>query len=142
MLYGGTMSFTAHVSQIQFLCQDLKAKGTLSPVEKYLCQMLEHIDINVLHFEESVSMETPFYDEFFLCLQEPHEDNYFNLLECLIVFCRERQLQGLSRQEKIFITECEQELLTFYEQSRHWHITDETLLHHWYEVELPKKYAV
>ncbi len=135
------MSFSTHVSHIKNLCQELKGRGELSPVEQYLCQMLEHVDVHMLDFENSISVETPFYAEFFLGLQVPHSDNYFNMLECLVVFCRERQLQSHARQEIMHFAKVEQELLTFYEQSRHWHVSDETLLHHWYEVELPRKYG-
>ncbi len=136
------MSFSTHITHIKNLCQVLKAKNRLSPVESYLCQMLEHIDIYNLHFEQSVSAESPFYAEFFKTLQTAQDDNYFDLLECLIVFCRERQLQSQIKKEIIQFSEFEESLLTFYEQSHHWHTEDETLLHHWYVVELPKKYGL
>ncbi len=133
------MSFTKNSHQIYLLYQNLKTLQQTSAIILHLCNTLFYVHKNCHEFEIDISVDSPFYEEFFRCLQSTDPDNCFHLLECLIVFCRERQLQK-SKEGKI--SDYELNLLNFYEHSFHWHENDESLLHQWYSTLLPNKYLL
>ncbi len=133
------MSFITHKASMKDFCESLKNVEMPTGTQSRLREILEYLCDHCHHFEDSVSDSTPFYDEFFYELQEkfPHQEVCFALLECLIMFCRERQLKAKNAQH---LPEPERKLLHYYEQSHHWNAADETLLHTWYWDSLPKMY--
>ncbi len=133
------MSFLTHKASMKDYCKALKGLEAPTHTQARLCEILEHLYEHCHHFEKSVSTSTPFYDEFFHQLQgqATHQEECFALLECMIMFCRERQLQ---MKDVELLPDPERHLLSFYEQSHHWHKEDETLLHFWYWENLPQRY--
>ncbi len=134
------MSFNTHESHMITFCHKLKQVAKLNTQEQHLHDLLEYICANKDLFESSISNASPFYTEFFanICAEEISEGTAFALLECLIIFCRERQLQ---QGDSAKISALEAEILRFYEQSHHWHVDDNTLMHQWYWHTLPLKYG-
>ncbi len=133
------MSFFAHTSHVERLCKQLETLPHKNPTEQKLHEILEYICNNHTYFENSISTTSPFYEEFFrhICEEKLDEESYFALLECLIVFCRERQLQNAHTEHE---HEIERQLLNFFEHSAHWHVEDTTLIHQWYWHTLPAMY--
>ncbi len=133
------MSFTTHTEQMKNFCATLKKLTQKTPTEQHLHDLLEYLCAHEALFEASVSANSPFYQEFFskICGYTDDADIYFDLLECLIVFCRERQLRDDAQNK---LSEVEQQLLNFFEQSHHWHKEDRSLIHQWYWNTLPNMY--
>ncbi len=134
------MSFTTHTKHMKNFCDTLKKLSQKSPTEQHLHDLLEYLCANEALFEASVSDSSPFYQEFFskICGHTDDADVYFDLLECLIVFCRERQLRHNAQEE---LSAVEKQLLDFFEQSHHWHKEDRSLIQQWYWHTLPGMYA-
>ncbi len=134
------MSFVAHKANMKYFCNTLKSIEAPTHTQARLCELLEYLHIHCHHFETSVSSDTPFYDEFFQQIREPHahQEVCFALLECLIVFCRERQLQTKHND----LPELERNLLDFYEHSHHWHADEESIMQKCYWHDLPNKYKL
>ncbi len=134
------MSFATHNAKVKYYCDALKDVESPTNVQKLLYDILEYLQNNCHHFEKSVSKSTPFYGEFFKHIKDAHvhHEACFALLECLIIFCRERQLQGLHTQ----LPELEQQLLHFYEQSHHWHCDEESIIQVYYWQTLPEQYKM
>ncbi len=133
------MSFTAHKAKIIKFFENLNALAQKSPTEEHICALLEYLCANEALFDSVISANSPFYTEFFqhICADSVDPEQCFALLECLIVFCRERQLCKSAHE----ISAVEQNLLNFFEQSHHWHVTEHTLIHEWYWHTLPEKYG-
>ncbi len=133
------MSFATHTAYVEKFCSQLGKLPRKTPTEQYLYDFLAHLCENKAHFENFVS-NSPFYEEFFQTIssEEPDDMNCFALLECLIVFCRERQLQKSTGE---ILPDLEQKLLHFFENSAHWSTEEHTRIHMWYWHTLPEKYA-
>ncbi len=118
----------------------LQVNTTNNPIEKHTLAMLELIQNNPAFFEQNINKNSPFYHEFCKTIQGDlvNFETCFALFECLIIFCRERQLR-LNQQNSQDKTELN--ILKFYEESEHWHPEDGTLLNTWYWHILPKECA-
>ncbi len=133
------MSFSAHTSQMKKICAHLHPLMQANTTEHHVHALLEYICANEALFEASISKNSPFYAEFFthICADSVHPELCFELLECLIIFCRERQLCTHTQN----ISAAEKELLDFYEQSQHWKESEHTLVYEWYWRTLPGQYG-
>ncbi len=133
------MSFAAHTIHVERFCNELKKLPTKTPIEQLLHETLEHICAHYEHFDTSINATSPFYAEFFqgICQEIPSDELYFELLECLVIFCRERQLQSKADDT---LPAIEKALLDFFEKSHHWDIEEHTKVHQWYWHELPTVY--
>ncbi len=106
-------------------------------IQQQLILILQHLQKNFDSFSVIASKKSPFYSEFFNTIhgQCTHEDTCFALLECIIIFYREKQLT-IGQHGKL--APAEQNLLNFYEKSDLWDDEDKTLINQWYWLELPK----
>ncbi len=125
---------------MKIFCAKLKQLTQKTPTEHHLHNLLEYLCSHEALFEACVSAHSPFYKEFFskICAHKSDAEMHFELLECLIVFCRERQL-SMQTQEELSVVE--RQLLDFFEQSHHWHEEEHTLIHQWYWHTLPNMYS-
>ncbi len=130
------MILKQHIPAIEQFYQRLKDEKSNNLVQQHLLEILEHIHLSSESFDLSTCMQTPFYQEFSTIIQGQctSADTCFALLECLIIFCREKQLRS-SLSNNLPIPE--QNLLNFYEKSELWNLDDATLLHIWYWHKLP-----
>ncbi len=131
------MSLEMHTATIKQFYQKLQKLTQHSHIQLQLLNILEHIQDNSNSFELSSCKQTPFYNEFINAITEQciEDDNCFALLECLILFCREKQLRLTHGSD---LPLAEQNILNFYEESDLWGIEDGTLLHNWYWHLLPQ----
>ncbi len=130
------MSFTEHTSHMETFCNELEKLSSKNVIEDHLYQILSHLCDKHSTLDACIS-NSPFYEEFFLTVrtEKPNDMNCFALLECLIIFCRERQLQNAEN-----FSETESNLLQFYQNSAHWDMEQNTHIHQWYWHVLPNKY--
>ncbi len=131
------MLFETHIPIIEQYHQLLESSKPSSLVQIYVLSILEQIKDNPNSFNLAICKDTPFFSEFLATIQRAsvHEEDCFALLECLIIFCREKQLRLGSKDDMPLV---ERNILTFYEESELWHINDGTLLNEWYWHHLPK----
>ncbi len=129
------MSFHAHKNNIGEALEFLQMQAQHDAIYEHALGVLLYIIENIEDYEDAFYVSSPFYAEFFECIQRGlDQENCFAILECLIIFCRERQLLQKAQNH-------EGALLAFYEQSDLWSDDDNTLLHKWYWYELPRIYA-
>ncbi len=134
------MSLETHIPHIEHFHQLLQKEDLINPVQIHVLDMLKHLQGSSGTFDLTACKQTPFYEEFLTTIQGQciHEDTCFALLECLIIFCREKQLRNGQKGD---LPLPEQNILDFYEKSEHWSLSDGTLLHTWYWYRLPEECA-
>ncbi len=130
------MYFDQHIPAIEQFYLRLRSQDQNCLIQQHLIEILEHIYNNSTSFHIPSSMQTQFYQEFSTIIQGQSisYDTCFALIECLIIFCREKQLRTNSLDS---LPLPEQKLLKFYEKSDLWSLDDGTLLHMWYWHTLP-----
>ncbi len=131
------MSFHLHKDSIKNIQEVLRDASSHNHLYGHAHHVLVYISDNAEEFAQEIWVESPFFDEFFECLQQKHinDDVCFALLECLIIFCREKQLRNSAHYEACAHV---QALLQDFECSELWAEEDNTLLHKWYWHELPR----
>lgn len=134
------MAFTANAQIMDQFCVKLNALQQPTPTQEVLRDILCHVRNNAQSFDGSVSTDSPFFQEFFDELRSCNtcDDNCFSMLECLIVFCREKTLR--SHDEDIPLLE--HGILRHFEVSGMWDDPEQaTLVGQWYWSVLPQRYA-
>ncbi len=131
------MPLRKHIPAIKSFYVRLQGEQSDNLVQQHVLEILEHIHLESSSFDISHCTNTPFYQEFANIINEQctSADSCFALLECLIIFCREKQLRHNGPKSDLPITE--QKILSFYEKSELWNLEDGTLLHMLYWHTLP-----
>ena len=135
------MPFTSNHAIMEHFCTKLSGLDKATPVQCVLRDVLRQICHQSRIFDQCVSKDSPFFHEFFdaLRLGRTSDDCCFSILECLVIFCREKNLyfqgQALSLEER--------SLLNHFEGSGIWEAPGgQTLVGQWYWEVLPRRHAV
>ncbi len=135
------MSLIQHTHAIAQFSQRLKHVESKTLIQHYALEALEVIHKQPESFKIFACIDAPFYQEFSNTIigHSTNVDTCFSLLECLIIFFREKQLSLSENQQ---LSKSEQKILNFYETSNLWDLDDGTLMHLWYWHILPSKYRL
>lgn len=134
------MAFTANAQMMEQFCAKLNALQQPSPTQEVLRDILCHVRHNTRSFDGNVSTDSPFFSEFFESLRscDTCDDNCFSMLECVIIFCREKALRCYDEEVALM----EHGILRYFEASGIWDDPGhETLVGQWYWSVLPQRYA-
>lgn len=121
-------------------CASLGALPRLSPVQEILRDGLRHVQKHAVYFDNNVSKDSPFFSEFFhgLSTNDTCEDVCFGMLECVIIFCREKTLRMKVEEAPVL----EFSILKHFENSGMWDDpARQTLVAQWYWLILPQRCA-
>lgn len=133
------MAFTTNAQMMEQFCAKLNAMQHPSPTQTVLRDILVYVHKNTRSFDGNISTDSPFFQEFFEALRSCStcEDNCFSMLECMIIFCREKALRFGAEQLSLM----EHGILRHFEKSGMWEDpARETLVSQWYWTVLPKRY--
>ena len=110
-----------------------------APVQAVVRDCINHVLENARIFDAHVSGDSPFVKEFFATVKDLDTtcDGCFGVLECLVIFFREKTL----RCPDVPCQPVEESLLQHFERSGHWDVSDDTLVTNWYWSELPQRYT-
>lgn len=134
------MPFTKHCTALNKFHDALSSIPKPSHLQILVRDAIGVITQNCSIFDNCVTLDSPFFSEFFDCmdLQDPKnldDESCFSIFECLCIFFREKRLRfGYSR-----LTTQEISLLDYFENSGHWDQSDDTIVGNWYWRTLPEK---
>lgn len=116
----------------------LSAVPNLAPVHCVVRDSLHHMLAHLPRFNAHIESNSPFVDEFVGTVRsmDTSEDACFALMECLVIFCREKRLRCNGSDSPV-----EESLLRHFEESGKWNMTDGTLVSEWYWHVLPARCA-
>ena len=134
------MTFTVNIQTMEFFYAKLSSLAKPAPVQCVVRDSLRHVCDHARDFDKIVSKDSPFFKEFFCVLAQgdASADTCFSLLECLIIFCREKALfLGATT-----LAAMEHGLLSHFENSGEWDDPAlQTLMAQWYWKVLPQRHA-
>jgi len=133
------MPFTKNRDSLKSFHEALSSIKEPSHLQILVRNALDDIIQNYLVFNGCISLETPFFKEFFKCMdiqdsRKLDDESCFSLFECIAIFFREKRLRfGLPK-----LNQTEIDTLHYFENSGHWSQEENTIVSTWYWFTLPK----